>query len=67
MTYEEIRQKMIEYYENVDFVDKWMNTVSPNIDYKNHTPKQVFSLQNNQSVVKFGEDFAAWLDKQKTL
>lgn len=67
MTYEQIRQKMVEYYENEDWVDTWMNSVNPHIVFQNRSPKDIFNLQNHAGAVRFGEDFAKWIDTQKTL
>lgn len=65
MTFDEVRQKMIDYYENVDFVDGWLNKRIPSLPFQNHSPREIFEMRNHRNAMAFLEDFAYWLDTMK--
>lgn len=60
MDIDEIRQKMLDYYENAAFVEKWLN--SPNIVFRGMTPTELFSMDNRVAVAT-KNGFVKFLEK----
>ena len=62
MSLEAIREKMLRYYDNPTFVDKWLNTPNVHIIFQDYKPSEVF-VMDNPDAIAVTNGFMKWLDK----